>query len=299
MTTARPLPGFGGRLLALDDGRDAAVLGVLTASSRRSRAALQNVTTRAIGLAGTRGLRRVEVPRDRIFGLEVPALTAAIAQVTPGAHIVGLSLPRQGGRRRVIALCRTDGAVVVAKIDADPSLVEHEARILEVLGGRTLPAVITPRLVGSGRADTPDGEVAIVVQTAVTTRPHSPVTTFDVDRLCDTIAEALESVLGPPPQPGWVPNHGDLAPWNLRRTDRGVALVDWETAAHAPLGTDAAYFAACATFLTSAAMPSIRLEARTHLLAMLDERSDAEDLALTTGLRDALHAAPTLADGHT
>lgn len=293
MTTARSLPGFGGRLLALDEGRDAAVLGVLTASSRRSRAALQNLSTNAVRLAGTRGLRRVEIPVERTFGLDTPALTAAIAAVVPGSHIVGLSLPRQGGRRRVIALCRAGGDVVVAKIDADPALVEHEAVILDALGGRTIPSVITPRLVGSGRADTPDGEVAIVVQSAVTTRPHSPVTTFDVDRLADALGERLSPVLGPPPQPDWVPHHGDLAPWNLRRTDRGVALVDWETAAHAPVGTDAAYFAACVTVLTKAAMPPVHDGARAHLLALLDERSDAEDLALTTGLRAALNAAPT------
>lgn len=299
MTTARVLPGFGGRLLALDSGREAAALGVLTASSRRSRATLQTLSTHAVGIAGTRFLRKVEVPVERTFGLDTAALTAAVARVVPGSHIVGLSLPRQGGRRRVIALCRRGDEVMVAKIDADPSLVEHEAHVLEALGGRSLPAVITPRLIGSGRTETPDGEVAIVVQSAVTTRPHSPVTTFDVARLGDALGERLAPVLGPAPRVGWVPNHGDLAPWNLRRTDRGVALVDWETAAHAPLGTDAAYFNACVTVLTGTVMPAVHDAAREHLLTMLAARSDAEDLTLTTGLRAALASAPSLSERRT
>jgi hypothetical protein len=294
MTVARALPGFGGRLLAVDSGRDAAVLGVLTASSRRSRAALQTLGTLAVRVTGTRLLRSVELPTARLFGLDTRELEAGIAQVAPGSHLVGLSLPRQGKRRRVIALCRIGDDVVIAKVDADPSSVEHEAHVLEVLGGRSLPAVITPRLVGSGRCDTPDGEVAIVVQSAVTTRPHSPVTSFDLSGLGEALAERLAPVLGPAPEPDWVPHHGDLAPWNLRRTDRGVALVDWETAAYAPLGTDAAYFSACVTALTGAEMPVIHDAARQHLLEMLASRSDAEDLALTTGLQRALASAASL-----
>jgi thiamine kinase-like enzyme len=39
-----------------------------------------------------------------------------------------------------------------------------------------------------------------------------------------------------------VPVHGDLAPWNLRRTSRGLALFDWEAAGWGHSGADLAHY---------------------------------------------------------
>ena len=42
----------------------------------------------------------------------------------------------------------------------------------------------------------------------------------------------------------WRGAHGDLTPWNLRRSSTGTWLIDWEDACWAPPGTDRIYFAA-------------------------------------------------------
>ena len=57
------------------------------------------------------------------------------------------------------------------------------------------------------------------------------------------LAERLAALPRPSDAPDdAVPVHGDLAPWNLRRTSRGLALFDWEAAGWGAPGSDLAYY---------------------------------------------------------
>jgi thiamine kinase-like enzyme len=58
-----------------------------------------------------------------------------------------------------------------------------------------------------------------------------------------------------------VPTHGDLAPWNLRRSPYGLALFDWEAAGWRPPGHDVDHYRrACAELRPRAR----RSERRSH-----------------------------------
>ena len=79
-----------------------------------------------------------------------------------------------------------------------------------------------------------------------------------VPGLTEQISELVESVV---PRPAGTPTHwrgahGDLTPWNLRRSHRGTWLIDWEDAGWAPPGADDVYFrATIATMGRQAAHP--------------------------------------------
>jgi thiamine kinase-like enzyme len=69
-----------------------------------------------------------------------------------------------------------------------------------------------------------------------------PLRTFESD-----LAERLSGLPLPDdaeskPTDGLVPVHGDLTPWNLRRTPRGLVLFDWESAGWRAPGSDLALY---------------------------------------------------------
>lgn len=141
-------------------------------------------------------------------------------------------------------LAKVSGNLVVLKFSADDGTLDAEVAALRALAVDPLPAIATPRLLAAGSLAGPDGEpIAYVAATALgitSQRPalDAPLYTFESD-----LAARLGSLPRPDATPDdWVPVHGDLAPWNLRRTARGLALFDWEAAGWGPPGTDLAHY---------------------------------------------------------
>jgi hypothetical protein len=79
----------------------------------------------------------------------------------------------------------------------------------------------------------------------IATRPHAPVRRAP-DGFFAEVTGLVEAVVDRPSgTPGhWRGGHGDLTPWNLRRSGTGAWLIDWEDAGWLPPGSDQVYFAA-------------------------------------------------------
>ncbi len=128
------------------------------------------------------------------------------------------------------------------------------------------------------------GGVRCELSTALPVRPHHPAV-LDLDELLavvDDIADALTSSAAPP-SPGLHAVHGDLTPWNLRRTDDGrLVLYDWEHATHAPAAADLVRFLVTSNLPDEvlAKVPSERLgacvEAVEHWRQIEQERARSE-----------------------
>ena len=107
---------------------------------------------------------------------------------------------------------------------------------MALLTDRPLPGIATPKVLATGSIDV---DVAFLATDALgldRQRPaiDEPLRSFERD-----LAERFASL----PRPAGValdavPVHGDLTPWNLRRTGRGLALFDWEAAGWGAAGSD-------------------------------------------------------------
>jgi hypothetical protein len=173
-------------------------------------------------------------------------LVELLAASMPGLSLVGAVAPRQAGRRRLSLLARFDRHDVVIKLGCPDDGLEREAVALELLGADPLPSIATPRVIGAGRLD---DAIAFIATSALGLDGQRPaigerLRTFESD-----LGERLGSLPHPPGESDRtvVPVHGDLTPWNLRRTSRGLALFDWETAGWGAPGADLEHYrSACA-----------------------------------------------------
>lgn len=106
------------------------------------------------------------------------------------------------------------------------------------------------------------------------------------------VREALAGIPRAPEVPaGWLPMHGDFAPWNLRSTRAGgLFLIDWENAGWGPPAADEAFYLATAVALDEGPVPrGIPPEAACFWRDRLIERpGNARDLRLATSLRSVL-----------
>lgn len=166
-------------------------------------------------------------------------LSVALRAALPGFRLLGAVTPRQNGRARMSLLGRMTGNVVVVKLGAGDQRLERERRALELLAADPLPGIATPEPIAAGALDLPNEPVTYLATTAVAVHKQGPA--------IDAPLRTFESDLGvrlaalPKPSdasPDDVPVHGDLTPWNLRRTSHGLALFDWEEAGWGPQGSD-------------------------------------------------------------
>jgi hypothetical protein len=190
----------------------------------RPRRPLARAAGRITGLAIESGLGRAGRPP----GADAAELCEHIG-IRPDGGAVVLS---RRSRRRMYAFSvggRVEVVVKVGRADDTALAAEHAtlARLDGRVGGVLVPCV---RWFGAWREHT------VLATDAMTTEPDAA----DAD-----IEEALDVCLSlaGPPGTGVAVVHGDLAPWNLLRTPRGIALVDWETSRfeHDPL-FDLAHF---------------------------------------------------------
>jgi hypothetical protein len=173
-------------------------------------------------------------------------LSSALRTTLPGFRLLGAVQPRQRGRQRLSLLGRMAGNVVVVKLGAHDERLQREMTALELLAKNPLPGIATPTPIDGGSLDVDGQCLSYLVTTSVALRRQGPaidvpLRTFEAD-----LGERL-SALPEPADRGdpdvdahaaLVPVHGDLTPWNLRRTSHGLALFDWEEAGWGAPGSD-------------------------------------------------------------
>lgn len=166
--------------------------------------------------------------------------------------IVAAACPRQHGRARLSLLCRHGPIDVVVKLGLPDDGIENETTALRLLTAAPLPGIATPRVLAAGTiGDGRDGgTIAYLATDALGLDGQRPAIGEQLASFESDLAARLQSMPRPPGTAAdAVPVHGDLAPWNLRRTSRGLALFDWEAAGWGRAGSDLEYYRACCTDL--------------------------------------------------
>jgi len=139
-----------------------------------------------------------------------------------------LTLFACAGRRSLLVRVRASAAELALERTVAESAREHPPTSFRV-----------PFVAGGGVVD---GWHWVAYET-IATRPHAPVRS-PAPELFDDVSALVERVVERPADvpDHWRGAHGDLTAWNLRRTDLGRWLIDWEDAGWAPPGTDRVYW---------------------------------------------------------
>lgn len=250
MTSAslRSFPGSPRLLIARDAGRAGRHIRSLAGSSSWHRDLVDRVGALAVLTAGPTRLPAAAGWSWPEIGCA--ELTERLRSDLPGLRLLGAVIPRQPGRERLSLLGRSAGTLAIIKLGVDGAespdgSLEAEAAALSLLEADPLPGISTPRLIAHGVVADTDVEFIATTSVAVGAQRaaiDAPLRTFEAD-----LGSRLSRLARPADTPtAAVPIHGDLTPWNLRRTRRGLALFDWESAGWGPPGTDlATYRIAC------------------------------------------------------
>lgn len=240
----RAFPGSSRLLVHPAAGRAARHVRCLAGASDWRRDLVDRAGSWVVGLVGTRRIRsHATWPWP---GIDCDDLTERLSGVLPGLRVLGAVTPRQAGRQRLSVLGRSAGTLVIIKIGVDGAespdgSLDAEAAALRLLTLNPLPGIATPRLVAVGTIEATDIDFIATTALAIGKQRaaiDAPLRTFEADlalRLAD-----LPRPSGTPADA--VPVHGDLTPWNLRRTRRGLALFDWESTGWGPAGSDIATY---------------------------------------------------------
>lgn len=273
-TDLRLVPATGNRIRvnAAAGSAGAHVVG-LTDATTASRRAATVASAWFVRLGGAHVLPRSTPDWTRV---SPSVLEAELRAFAPGFAMLGVVLPRQPERRHMMIFGRSLGTLVVAKLDADRAAIEHEADVLRILERRPIPSLLTPRVLATGPLELGDVEAHAMV-TAVVAHRSSPAFGEALPWLDRDLAERLDTIDRPPSTPEhWLPCHGDLAPWNLRRTPFGLALFDWEATGSAPPGFDRAHYQACNAALGRMPWPELSDELADHLRSLIGARPESE-----------------------
>lgn len=242
----RRIPGTSRMLVHPASGRSATQLRSLGGTSDWRRQVVDRLGFAALAVVGA---SRLPPAPDLVWpDLSHDALCTQLREALPGFRLLGSVTPRQHGRPRMSLLGRMAGNVVVVKLGADDERLDRERRALELLAVDPLPGIATPAPIAAGVFGESDQVVSYLVTTAVAIRRQGPA----IDVPLRTFESDLRSRLSGLPRPSdtadeFVPVHGDLTPWNLRRTSHGLALFDWEEAGWGASGSDLETYRAAST----------------------------------------------------
>jgi hypothetical protein len=242
--TWKRVPASSRLLVHSSSGRGATAVRMLSGTSDWKRELLDRGGVASVMLLGASGLPAAGAPTWPAFGID--GLDDELRVHLPGFRPLGLVLPRQPGRERLSVLGRMTGNVVVVKLGGSDERLEREGTVLEALARNPLPGIHTPEPIDYGSFSVADEPMTFLATTGIALghqRPaiDEPLRTFERD-----LGLRLGQLPGGTGEAGNVPVHGDLTPWNLRRTTRGLALFDWEAAGWGDAGSDIAlYRTAC------------------------------------------------------
>jgi len=94
-------------------------------------------------------------------------------------------------------------------------------------------------------------------------RMHRPARDPALEEIIPEISAGLREMPRTPDTPShWSPMHGDFTPWNLRRVDKSLYLLDWEAAASGPPGADEVMYR------TAAAAMGLASDERLHSVTL-------------------------------
>jgi hypothetical protein len=160
-----------------------------------------------------------------------------------GAHADGIAVYErlQADRAALTFLYCAGPASLLVRVRPSPAELDAELRVSRAFAARPATSFQVPALAGSGEID----GWHWTAHQAIAARPHRPVRRPPI-RLFDEVGDLVERIL---PRPASVPAHwrgahGDVTPWNLRRSGDARWLIDWEDAGYAPPGADFVYFEA-------------------------------------------------------
>ena len=144
-------------------------------------------------------------------------------------QVAGAALPRDGGSRVVLKMCRHGKTIAFVKVDVEREPLEHERRVLEELERIGPKSFSAPRVLAS--LEWHGFTVLVLEPLPLSGRSDRVLAEPEVaaleelSQLRDDLAQALRL------SHDLVPAHGDFAPWNSGRTRSGrLALWDWERA---------------------------------------------------------------------
>ena len=243
----RRFPGADRLVVHADAGRSGRHVRALTGSSDWRRDLLDRAGAATIGIAGSRLLRHADVwPWPEC---DAASLIEALQPSLPGFRLIGAAIPRQPNRHRLSLLGRSGGTLTVIKVgsgsqltpDAGAGSLATEAAALRLLEANPLPGIATPLVLATGTTSCPGSSEVIefVATTSVAIGSQRAAIYAPLRTLTDDLRVRLAELPKPADMtPDATPIHGDLTPWNLRRTPRGLALFDWESAGWGAPGHD-------------------------------------------------------------
>lgn len=221
-------------------GRSGSAVRALAGASDWRRELLDRFGSGVVRIAGTRPL--AAAPPLSWPPATWEELADELASTLPGLQLIGAVTPRQKGRARLSLLGRMTGNLVVVKLGQGGDGIDRERHALQLLARNPLPGISTPEPLAAGTIRRSEAMIDFLVTTAIALRRQraaidEPLRTFEHDlgsRLCELPRSGGNRT--------FVPVHGDLTPWNLRRTPRGLSLFDWEAAGWDRSGTDLANY---------------------------------------------------------
>ncbi len=199
----------------------------------------------------------------------------------------------QGFRTGIVLLLCTPRRPMLIRVRRDAAELAAEKAISQAAAEQQPARFRVPQLVGEGSA----GGWSWTGYEVMARRPHGPVL-HCADELTNEITELVERVVPRPRDAAahWRGAHGDLTPWNLRRAQGQLWLIDWEDVRWAPPHADTTYFLASAAALRGRRRDA-RLrapgaaEARLYWADIVQGRRIADrEQRLTTAMLEALRA---------
>ncbi|MGH8873660.1 MAG: phosphotransferase family protein [Acidimicrobiia bacterium] len=178
-------------------------------------------------------------------------------------------------------------AFVRVRRGLDPE-TDPEVKSLRLLRESRPRTFRIPEVLAAGRVK----DWGYVALSALPVALHRPPRRPALEAIIEEIQTGLEALPRPDGTPRlWVPMHGDLTPWNLRRLPDGdLVLLDWERAGWGPPGADQLlYQASEVAFGWRSVRPSSNLEAVRFWQGRIAGRSATDrDRALSLNLARAL-----------
>jgi hypothetical protein len=230
-------------------------------------------------LPGTREEWRPPVPVETFAALR-EQISAAIGRAPDAFAVYERPQRERAGGLTLLACAGPDSLLVRAR--TDPAELALDRRISEAYAEQPAGTFRVPRVTGAGEA----GGWHWIGYEAITTRPHAPVRRAPeglIAEVAGLVERAVERPAGTPSH--WHGGHGDLTPWNLRRSTTGTWLIDWEDAGWAPPGSDQVYFAAVVAALRRGPVRPLEIadehrEAARRWEAIVADRPAGSDLRL-------------------
>jgi hypothetical protein len=192
----------------------------------RRRHAVGAAALELVQVEGSLGLRRAPLAVERGVGGTI-AQRLGIADAELAAAATG---DRTRGQRAVLSVSSKGRVVAFAKVAVEAGeVLLREARILDAVGNASTRTIVAPRVLD---CFTWRDSTVLLVEPLPSQGPvDRELTAVELEALAELegLDLALASTLGK--RDGFVPVHGDFAPWNSALLPGGrLALWDWEEA---------------------------------------------------------------------